>query len=548
MLITLPISENTISIKDNFFDLGGNSILIVRLKSKIEQFFNINDIRVSDLFKYPSIYSLSKFLFSNDTDNDNNKIAQIIEKSTKTISTNIAIIGLSGEFSGSEDIKSFWKNIIEGKESIDTLTKEECEKSRVPLSILDNPNYIPTSGRLKNIDKFDPRFWNISENDAKLFDPQIRKFLEHSWVALEKSGHIKDRQEKNIGVFEGASASQYMTLHLYNKNTGSSNWEIENMNGKDFLSTRISYLLGLTGTSLNINTACSTSLVAIVEACKNLANYSCDVAIAGGVSILMPENHGYIFEESMIFSRDGHCKVFDKEASGIVAGSGVGVVVLKRLQDAVKDKDNIIAVIKGYATNNDGNRKVGYTAPSVIGQAECILQAQKVAKVNSDDIGYVECHGTGTVLGDPIEIASLQNAFEVNSRRGYDCYIGSVKANIGHADAAAGVAGMIKICKMLQDKTIPPQINYTSPSPDLNLKNTNFKITTKRLDWVKSDGLRLASVSSFGIGGTNAHVIVEEYNNIKEKDFNNDNVYILPISAKSINSNLMLCKELEKYG
>ena len=284
------------------------------------------------------------------------------------------------------------------------------------------------------------------------------------------------------------------------------------MQGSSYLATRVSYLLGLTGPAINISTACSTSLVSIVEACEKLSLGKCDLALAGGASLPTSEQHGYIHKEGMIFSKDGHCRPFDKNANGTVNGAGVGVVLLKRLSEAKRDGDQILAVIKGYATNNDGQRKVGYTAPSVIGQTECILAAQKQAGVTSDLVSYVECHGTGTHLGDPIEITALNDAFYSNSNENKkaDCTIGSVKANIGHADIAAGVAGFIKVCKMLEHKIIPPQINFESPNKEINLDKSPFKITTDKTEWNVHNNKRIAGVSAFGIGGTNAHIILEE--------------------------------------
>jgi len=546
----LQLDPSLIGIRNNFFDLGGNSILLISLKSKLENVLGVKNLKISDLFKYPSIEKFSNYVVKSDETTSH--MSHVRNWATNKFDHRIAVIGMSGAFSNSEDIEEYWENIINGKECLKQISRENYEELGVSESILNDKNFITTGGVLKDIDKFDPEFWNISHHDAMLMDPQIRKFLEHSWIALEQSGYIRKCHKLKIGVFSGMSFSEYYESRI----RGNPNlpqhmnlWEIENMNEKDFLSTRISYLLGLNGTSININTACSTSLVAIVEACKNLALGACDIALAGGVSFSMPENHGYTYREGMIFSKDGHCRVFDCDSSGTVGGVGVGVIILKRLQEAINDNDNIIGIIKGYATNNDGNRKVGYTAPSAIGQTECILEAQKMAGVTSDAITYVECHGTGTVLGDPIEVAALHDAFKMNLKIDkYSCILGSVKANIGHADIASGVAGFIKVCKMLETKMLPPQINFNKPNPALMLENTYFKIITIPQVWIRSNDKRRAGVSAFGIGGTNAHLILEEYEETQdEKKIVQDKYYIIPFSANSINSYKGFCRALEDY-
>jgi 3-oxoacyl-(acyl-carrier-protein) synthase/malonyl CoA-acyl carrier protein transacylase/NADP-dependent 3-hydroxy acid dehydrogenase YdfG len=370
-------------------------------------------------------------------------------------------------------------------------------------------------------------------------------------MALENAGYITNRVSKNIGVFAGMSSSIYYEDRI--KPSGiigstTTDWEVQTMIGQDYLATMVSYLLGLTGLALNINTACSTSLVAIIEACKNLVLGTCDIALSGGVSLMDEAGHGYIYSEGMIFSKDGHCRVFDEQSNGTVPGMGVGVVALKRLEDAKKDGDNIIAVIKGYWSNNDGNNKIGFTAPSVFGQKECILAAQKMAKITSDTIGYIEAHGTGTALGDPIEVAALHDAFINNTSGTYDCFIGSVKANIGHVDIAAGIAGFIKVCNMLNKAIIPPQINFTKANPNINLPATHFKIAKEKIYWDSKDYPRRAAVSSFGIGGTNAHVILEEYQTKSSQlASKNANHTIIPISAKSHESYARYCRALANY-
>ncbi|MGD9153827.1 MAG: beta-ketoacyl synthase N-terminal-like domain-containing protein [Gammaproteobacteria bacterium] len=540
----LNIELEQIGVDDSFFDLGGNSLLVIRLKTKIEKDFGISNIDLTDLFKYATISEFGKYLATKANDVSEKPRAKNEYDFIDRYDEGVAVIAMEGMFPHAKNVDEYWQNIISGKECFDRLTIDECRSRGVPEEFLTHDNFVPVGGCVDGIDKFDPAFWNFSFNDALMMDPQIRKFLECSWHALEKSGYINNRKDNKIGVFAGMSISKYCESRIQNNvslNSKSFGFGMEHLNEKDYLATRVSYLLGLTGPSLNINTACSTSLVAIVEACKNISFGFCDMAIAGGVSLPMPEHHGYVYQEGMIFSKDGHCKVFDIESSGTVGSAGVGVVVLKKLKDAIRDNDNIVAVVKGYATNNDGDKKVGYTAPSVIGQTACILEAQKHAKISADKIGYVECHGTGTPMGDPIEIAALHDAFSSNSENGnYDCKLGAVKANIGHAASAAGVAGFIKTCCILKNKKIPPQVSFNSPNPNLNLNRTNFSIPKDEYAWKQRDPSykRRAGVSSFGFGGTNAHVILEEYisSTENEKKHKNDNLYILPISAASAKS------------
>ncbi len=535
----LRLSKSNIGITDNFFQLGGTSLLVIRLQHELAKMPKFNNIKIADLFRFPTIEQLTEFV---SNENEEDKVVKDEDVSWQIESNNdIAIIAMSGAFSGCKNVTEYWDLINLGNEGLSTATMDECRQYGISDEILQNPNFIARSGHVADTDKFDPEFWGLTPNEAKNMDPQVRKFLEHCCCVLETSGYISLTNKISIGVFAGGGDSVYVT-HFARQPLIVSG--IGNLSIKDALATRVAYLLGLTGPANNINTACSTSLVTVIEACKSLSGKYCDMAIAGGSALLLPEEIGYIHQEGMIFSQDGHCRTFDYRASGTVHGSGVGVVLLKRLADAEKDGDNIIAVIKGYATNNDGARKVSYAAPSVVGQKECIITARKMAKISSDRIGYVECHGTGTKLGDPIEIQALSEAFKYgidkNSGQSNKCVIGAVKANIGHTGAAAGIASLIKVCQMLRYKIIPKQINYEAPNPELHLDETNFEIANKARKWDKVDDMpRIAGVSSFGIGGTNAHVIVSEYipaaekkicEFVKKSDVNN---YILPLSANS---------------
>ncbi|MEI8055437.1 MAG: amino acid adenylation domain-containing protein [bacterium] len=529
----LGITKESIGIADSFFSLGGNSILTINLVAQLSKIKECKNIKVADIFKYTTVEQLTKLIEPNNGDKN-----IIFAKTRKNIDTEIAIIAMSGAFSGCENINQYWDLIQKGVDGVKHYTREECSKLGISDEILANSNFIPVSGHVPNIDKFDAPFWGLAPNEVRSIDPQIRKFLEHCWYVLEESGYLCDRDKVSIGVFAGAGNSSY---EQFSNKSLLGPRGLDQLSAKDILATKVSYLLGLTGVAVSINTACSTSLITVVEACMHLASGCCDMAIAGGVSLLLPGEVGHIYQDGLIYSKDGYCRVFDNSSSGVVNGSGVGVVLLKRLSDAKKDNDNILAIIKGYSSNNDGNRKMSYTSPSITGQKECIINAQNIAGITPELIDYIECHGTGTKLGDPVEIQALDEAFKYNAKQNnskHKCVIGSVKANIGHADTAAGIAGLIKVCKMLEHKVIPKQINYDTINTELHLDNTSFEIVTETRRWDQKNNVsRIAGVSAFGIGGTNAHVIVSEYvpdiqDTVQEQPLN----YILPLSAKSLSS------------
>ena len=429
--------------------------------------------------------------------------------------TDIAIIGMSCRFPGADDPEEFWLNLRGGIESVTFFTDEVLLANGVPPELLKNPKYVKASPVLKNPREFDAEFFGIPPFQAEIMDPQQRLFLECAWEALESAGIVPEQNQGTIGVFAGAGISSY--LHRILPNNGNffesaANFQLMLGNDKDYLPMQVSYKLNLTGPSVNVQTACSTSLVALHLACQGILNGECDVALAGGVSVIHPQNAGYLFQEGMIFSPDGHCRPFDRNAKGTTFGSGVGVVVLKLLSQALEDGDPIRAVVKGTATNNDGSRKVGFTAPSVSGQAAVIAEAMGIAGVPPESISYIETHGTATELGDPIEIRALTQAFQTQTdKKGY-CAIGSVKSNMGHLISAAGVAGTIKTVLALENKQIPPSLNFESPNPAIDFEGSPFFVNTKLKDWTADgDGNpRLAGVSAFGVGGTNAHAILAE--------------------------------------
>ncbi|MEH2067461.1 MAG: SDR family oxidoreductase [Nostoc sp.] len=425
----------------------------------------------------------------------------------------IAIIGMTGRFPGANNIEKFWQNLVNGVESITFFTDEELIASGVDPALVSSSNYVKAKGVLEDIEMFDALFFGFTPKEAELMDPQHRLFLECAWEALENAGYDSEAYDGRIGVYAGAGLNVYLIRNLAsnpNQVESVGDLQISIGNDKDYVPTRVSYKLNLTGPSVNVNTACSTSLVAVQMACQSLLNYQCDMALAGGVSIYVPQKEGYLYHEGGIASPDGHCRAFDARAQGSIDGNGVGIVVLKRLEDALADSDYIYAVIRGSAINNDGSLKVGYTAPSQTGQAAVISEALSIAGIEAQDITYVETHGTGTPLGDPIEIAALTQAFRRSTQKKDFCAIGSVKTNIGHLDAAAGVTGIIKTALALKHKLLPPSLNFKEPSPNIDFANSPFYVNTTLSEWKTNGTPRRAGVSSFGIGGTNVHVVLEE--------------------------------------
>lgn len=424
-----------------------------------------------------------------------------------TTGLEIAIIGMSGRFPGADNANEFWNNLKGGVESISFFTDDELEEK--DLNLVKNPNYVKARGMMNNIEYFDAEFFKYSPRVAALMDPQLRVLHECAWEALEDAGYNPHQYDGPIGSYIAATTNLQWVAGLFSKTDEFTNYfELETFNTSEFYSTRLSYNLNLKGPSYTVQTACSSSLVSIHLACQALLCGECDMALAGGVSISEIKKKGYLYAEGMIHSPDGHCRAFDEEAKGTIPSSGAGIIVLKRLEDAISDKDNIYAVIKGSAINNDGCNKVGYTAPSVEGEAKAIKAAQYAAEIEPESIGYVETHGTGTVLGDPIEIEGLKLAFNLD-KKGV-CPIGSVKSNIGHLGYAAGVTGVIKTALSIKHKLIPPSINYKKPNPKIDFNNSPFFVNAELAEF-KNDKYPLrAGVSSFGIGGTNAHIILEE--------------------------------------
>ncbi len=425
----------------------------------------------------------------------------------------VAIIGMAGRFPQAADVDAFWAGLATGREGISSFSADELHAAGVSPALVSRPGYVRAKGVLDGADTFDAGFFGVSPREAELMDPQHRVLLECAWEALESAGYDARAFPGRIGIFAGASLNTYLLYNLmadYSLIEALGPYQTQLANDKDFLATRVAYKLGLRGPAITVQTACSTSLVAVHLACQSLLSGESDMVLAGGVSVNVPLRNGYQYEPGGILSADGHCRPFDAAAGGTVIGNGVALVVLRRLADASEHGDKIDAVIRGSAVNNDGALKVGYTAPAVEGQAEVIAEALGIAGVAPETVGYVETHGTGTALGDPIEIAALTRAYrEGTTSRGF-CAIGSVKGNIGHLDAAAGAASLIKATLALKNEAIPASLHFERPSPELALETSPFFVNAQHRPWPRTGEPRRAGVSSFGIGGTNAHVVLEE--------------------------------------
>ncbi|MDA5282550.1 type I polyketide synthase [Streptomyces sp. Isolate_45] len=450
-------------------------------------------------------------------------------------SQHVAIIGMAGRFPGAADPEEFWRNIAEGVESISRLSPDDLRAAGVEAEQLLDPHYVPAASILEEMDRFDAEFFGLTPMEASILDPQHRMLLECTQALFDNAGYDPDTLEQLTGVYVGVGFPSYLVNNVLTRP------EIVQQVGmqkiffaidKGFAPTRISHKFNLTGPSIGVDTACSTSLVAIHQACRALLAYDCDLTIAGGASAVLPNGVGYTYHEGGIASPDGHCRAFDARAGGTVFGSGVGLVLLKRLEDARADGDHIWAVIRGSSVNNDGASKAGFTAPSATGQAAVIADALAFAEVPAQTVGYVEAHGTGTVIGDPIEIAGLTRAFSEKTDQRQFCAIGSVKTNVGHLDVAAGVSGLIKAVQTLRHAELPPTLHFERPNPAIDFDAGPFYVNTLRRPWPASDTPRRAGVSSFGIGGTNAHVILEEAP-IREASGESRNEQLIVVSARS---------------
>lgn len=538
-----------IDVDSNFFEMGIRSIHAMQI---VDQLYENYKISITDLFKYPTIASLAGFISGADI-NEFASIRKEVEKSNAFQQEDIAIIGMSCNFPKSKDINEFWDNLEKGNECITFFTDEELRETGVEEALLINPKYVKAKGVLDDVEYFDSSFFDYSPNEAEKMDPQIRVLHECAWKAIEDAGYCCDTYDGNIGVFVGGASNYTWTAHTFKPSSDvTERMERISLNDKDYFSTRISYKLNLKGPSYSIQTACSTSLTAINLACESLLLNSSDMVLTGGVSVMLPQKTGYIYQDGMIMSEDGHCRVFDEQSNGTVFSDGIGLVVLKKLSRAIEDQDHIYAVIKSVAVNNDGNRKVSYTAPSIIGQAEVIQKACQKAGVSPDTITYVETHGTGTRIGDPIEIEGLKTAYP--SKYENTCAIGSLKSNMGHLDAAAGVAGVIKVAMAMQNHKIPATINYVNKNKEIHFEGSPFYINTETIPWKQLEDLqgnkvpRRAGISSFGFGGTNAHAILEEPPKVKRGKIDIEReTKLIVLSAKTQNALERMVINLKNY-
>jgi acyl transferase domain-containing protein len=444
----------------------------------------------------------------------------------------VAVVGLAGRFPRAKNLEEFWQNLRDGVEAITFFSDEELEVAVADPALLASPAYVKAGAVLDGIELFDAAFFGYSPREAELIDPQQRLFLECAWEALESAGYDPETYRGLVGVYGGVGRNDYL-FNIYSNPhlmRAVSPIQITIANASDYVTTRVSYKLNLKGPSVNVQTACSTSLVAVHLACQSLLNGECHLALAGGISLNVPQKSGYWYEEGGIDSPDGHCRAYDARARGTVSGNGGGVVALKRLADALADGDHIHAVIRGSAINNDGSLKVGFTAPSVTGQAEVIAEALAAAGVDADTITYVEGHGTGTSLGDPIEVAALTQAFRAATGRKGFCALGSVKTNIGHLDTGAGVAGLFKAVLALRHGLLPPSLHYEQPNPEIDFAASPFYVNATLKAWTSTP--RRAGVSSFGIGGTNAHVVLEEAPEVERRGASRPH-HLLVLSART---------------
>jgi amino acid adenylation domain-containing protein len=512
------LNVEAVGVDDNFFDLGGHSLRMAKVHARLKEALG-REISLIELFQYPTVSSLARHL-SGAADAAPAEGGPQVSRRARSQQgpgghVDIAIVGMGGRFPGAKGVEELWRNVAGGREGITFFTAEELLAAGVDPAMVANPNYVRAKGILGDVDLFDAAFFGLNPREVELMDPQHRIFLEIAWEALEHAGWDSDRFPGLIGVYAGMSMNTYMIMNLLPHMelvASVDTLQASLGNDKDPLTSRISYKLNLKGPSVTIQSASSTSLVAVHQACQALLQHDCDMALAGGVSIHLPEASGYLYQEGGTTARDGHCRAFDAAATGFVSGHGAGVVVLKRLADALADGDTVYAVVKGSACNNDGSLKVSFSAPSVEGQVDVYRQAYANAGVDPRTVSYVECHGTGTALGDPIEIAALSRVFSEgregkDERRNY-CAIGSLKTNIGHLDTAAGVCGLIKTALALHHGAIPPSLHFETPNPRIDFAGSPFFVNTELRPWPA--GTRRAGVTSLGMGGTNAHVVLEE--------------------------------------
>ena len=501
------LALDKVGIEDNFFELGGNSLVGLKTVAALQQQHGL-DLPITKLYQFPTIKGVAAWLDGGSTSRI--QLPKSHGHRPSAGNEDIAIIGMAGRFPGASTIEELWDLLINGRETVSFFTKEQLDTS-IPPSLKNDPDYVPVRGTIDGADTFDAGFFGINPRLAELMDPQQRIFLEIAWETLEKTGYLPHRYPGSIGVFAGSgNNSYYLNNVIPNRErvdkVGA--FQVMTYNEKDYVASRTAFVLDLKGPAVSVHSGCSTSLLAVAQAMDSLRKGQCDIALAGGAAVTAPIRSGHIYQEGAMLSRDGHCRSFDAEAQGTTFSDGAGVVLLKRKESAEKDGDTIYAVLKGAGVNNDGSGKGSFTAPSAEGQAGAIAMAIAEAGIDAASISYIEAHGTATPLGDPIEIEGLKMAFGDQPKTQY-CALGSIKSNMGHLTAAAGVAGLIKTTLALWHRQLPPSINFSSANPAIDFQRSPFFVNASLRDW-QATGPRRAGVSSFGVGGTNVHVIVEE--------------------------------------
>ncbi|MBC7552396.1 MAG: amino acid adenylation domain-containing protein [Taibaiella sp.] len=514
---------------DNFFESGGTSLLAVRFITELKLQYEYQ-LTTSKLYQYPTIKGLADHLVGIELKTSEINYTSVRDNCERDA---VAVIGMAGRFPGANTVEELWEILKEGKETVSFFTKEELDPY-IPKEVVDNPDYVMARGIIENADEFDADFFGINPRLAELMDPQQRVFLEIAWEVLESTGYAVSAANRRVGVFAGSGNNSYYLNNVHGNNERidkAGGFQVMTYNEKDYIATRTAYALNLKGPAVSVHSGCSTSLLAVAQAVESIRNGQCEVAIAGGVAITSPVKSGHLYQEGAMFSDDGHTRPFDAEAKGTVFSDGAGVVLLKSLVAAMRDGDTIYGVIKGIGLNNDGGEKGVFTAPSAEGQAGAIIMALHDAGVDAGTLTYIEAHGTATPLGDPIETDGLAIAFGKQEKKQF-CGIGSIKSNIGHLTAAAGVAGLIKTLLALHHKLLPASINYNAPNPEINFADSPFYVNTILKPWV-ANAIRRAGVSSFGVGGTNVHIILEEHEHIPQPVSGSRPVQLISWSAKN---------------
>lgn len=522
------LNVRNVGVADNFFELGGNSLLALKLVASLNDQHGYK-LPVTKLYQYPTVRGMAAYLDGGKTDSLTSRRLPGVSSPTGAI----AVIGMAGRFPGASTIDELWSLLKEGRESISFFTADELDAT-IPASLVNDPAYVKARGIIRDADQFDAEFFGLNPRLAEAMDPQQRIFLEIAWEVLAQTGYLPDRYDGLVGVYAGCGNNTYYPNNVLRSTRLLGQvgpYQAMTVNEKDFIATRTAYQLNLKGPAVSVYSACSTSLLAITQAVDSLRSGKCDVALAGGASITAPIKSGHLYEEGAMLSRDGHCRSFDADARGTVFSDGAGVVLLKRLDEARRDGDTVYAVIKGVGVNNDGGGKGSFTAPSAEGQAGAIRMALDDAHIEPATISYVETHGTATPLGDPIEIDGLTMAFGEQAATQF-CAIGSIKSNMGHLTAAAGVAGFIKTTLALYHQQIPASLGFSTPNPAIDFANSPFVVNTQLTDW-SADDVRRAGVSSFGVGGTNVHVVLEEFAHDRPVSDAGRPVQLLTWSAKS---------------